>query len=44
MGPLELAELVAAARAVIQQRDACDGQDIIENIDPELNRLRKALP
>lgn len=44
MTPVELAELLAAARAVIEQRDGCLDDDIIRNIDPELNRLRKALP
>lgn len=37
-------ELIAAARAVIAERDQFDGQDLLDTIDDVIERLRKALP
>lgn len=37
-------ELLAAARAVLVERDRFDGQDLLDTIDDALERLRRALP
>lgn len=39
----DFAALEEAARIVVAARDVCSDDDIIRNIDPELEVLRKAL-